>query len=78
MIRVALLDDHPAVLAGLRRLIEHEPDLLIVGARPSAAELARQLDGRRADVLILDYDLARCDGLAHCRRIKEPPRPARA
>ena len=75
MIHLALLDDHPAVLAGLRRLIEHEPDLLIVGAAPTAPELARQLGEQRADVLILDHDLARSDGLAHCRRIKDRPDP---
>jgi DNA-binding NarL/FixJ family response regulator len=75
MIRLALLDDHPAVLAGLRRLIEHEPDLSIVGAAPSAPQLARQLGEARADVLIVDHDLARSDGLAHCRRIKDRPHP---
>jgi DNA-binding NarL/FixJ family response regulator len=75
MIHLALLDDHPAVLAGLRRLIEHEPDLLIVGAAPTAPELARQIGEQHADVLILDHDLARSDGLAHCRRIKDRPHP---
>jgi DNA-binding NarL/FixJ family response regulator len=75
MIHVALLDDHPAVLAGLRRLLEHEPDLLVVGAAPGAAELARETDRQRIDVLILDHDLARSDGLSHCRRIKDRPDP---
>jgi two-component system, NarL family, response regulator DevR len=75
MIHLALLDDHPAVLAGLRRLIEHEPDLLIVGAAPSAPELARQIGEQRADVLVLDHDLARSDGLSHCRRVKDRPNP---
>jgi DNA-binding NarL/FixJ family response regulator len=75
MIHLALLDDHPAVLAGLRRLIEHEPDLLIVGAAPNPAELARELGEERADVLVVDHDLARSDGLAHCRRIKDRPHP---
>ena len=75
MIHLALLDDHPAVLAGLRRLIEHESDLLIVGAAPSAAELARQIGEQRADVLVLDHDLARSDGLSHCRRVKDRPNP---
>ena len=73
MIHVALLDDHPAILAGLRRLIEHEPDLLIVGAAPNAPELARQMSEQRADVLVLDDDLERSDGLSHCRRIKDRP-----
>jgi DNA-binding NarL/FixJ family response regulator len=75
MIHLALLDDHPAVLAGLRRLIEHEPDLLIVGAAHSAPQLAHQLGEERADVLIVDHDLARSDGLAHCRRVKDRPDP---
>jgi DNA-binding NarL/FixJ family response regulator len=75
MLRVALLDDHPAVLAGLRRLIDSEPDLTVAAVAPTAAELARELDGLRPDLLILDYDLARDDGLAHCRRIKSRPNP---
>ncbi|HEX5617560.1 MAG TPA: response regulator transcription factor [Solirubrobacteraceae bacterium] len=75
MLRVALLDDHPAVLAGLRRLIDAEPDLKVAATAASAPDLARKLDGRRPDVLILDYDLARDDGLAHCRRIKSRPNP---
>jgi DNA-binding NarL/FixJ family response regulator len=75
MIHLALLDDHPAVLVGLRRLIEHESDLLIVGAAPSAPELARQIGEQRVDVLVLDHDLARSDGLSHCRRVKDRPNP---
>jgi DNA-binding NarL/FixJ family response regulator len=74
-VRVALLDDHPAVLAGLRRLIDSEPDLTVAAAAASATELARALDGLRPDVLVLDYDLARDDGLSHCRRIKSRPQP---
>jgi DNA-binding NarL/FixJ family response regulator len=75
MIHLALLDDHPAVLAGLRRLIEHEPDLVVLGAAPSAPELALQIGTQRPDVLILEHDIARSDGLAHCRRVKDRPNP---
>jgi DNA-binding NarL/FixJ family response regulator len=75
MLRVALLDDHPAVLAGLRRLIDSEPDMRVAAVASSAAGLARELEGLRPDVLILDYDLARDDGLEHCRRIKSRPNP---
>jgi DNA-binding NarL/FixJ family response regulator len=75
MLRVALLDDHPAVLAGLRRLIDSEPDLTVAAVASTAHELAYELDGLRPDVLVLDYDLARDDGLSHCRRIKSRPHP---
>ena len=75
MLRIALLDDHPAVLAGLRRLIDAETNLSVAAVAANAPELARELDGLRPDVLILDYDLARDDGLAYCRRIKSRPNP---
>ena len=69
MHRVTLLDDHPAVLAGLRRLIDAEPDLEVVAAGPTAQDIARRLHGG-TDVLIADYDLGRSDGLALCLRAK--------
>src|SRR5690349_15037293 len=75
MIRVALLDDHPAVLVGLQRVIEQEPDILMVGAAPTAPELARALGDHRPDVVVVDHDVARSDGLAQCRRIKDRPHP---
>jgi DNA-binding NarL/FixJ family response regulator len=75
MLEVALLDDHPAVLAGLRRLIEPQPDMTVIAAAATAAELARRLDGDSADVLVLDYDLASGDGLSLCQRIKRHPQP---
>jgi len=77
MLRVAILDDHPAVLAGLRRLIGAEHDMAVVATAATPAELAKQLDGIRVDVLVLDYDLADADGLAYCRRVKSRPRPPR-
>jgi DNA-binding NarL/FixJ family response regulator len=74
---IALLDDHPAVLAGLRRLIDPEPDLTVIAAARSAEDLTRRLDGRRVEVMVLDYDLTRGDGLSLCRRLKDRPEPPR-
>jgi two-component system, NarL family, response regulator DevR len=75
MLRVAILDDHPAVLAGLRRFFDPQHDLSVIAAAATAAELSRQLDGARADVLVLDYDLTRSDGLSYCQRVKSRSRP---
>jgi two-component system response regulator DesR len=77
MIRVALLDDHPAVLVGLTSLLEHTPEIGVVAAAHDEVALARALGGLRPDVLIVDYDPARGDTLALCRRIKARPHPAR-
>jgi two-component system, NarL family, response regulator DevR len=75
MIRVAVLDDHPAVLAGLRRLIDRSSDLEPVAFVQTHRELMGALDRSSADVVVVDYDLARGDGLAVCQRLKGRPRP---
>jgi DNA-binding NarL/FixJ family response regulator len=72
MLRVALLDDHPAVLTGLRRLIDQSATSPSLPSRRTA-ELVRELDDLQPDVLILDYELARGDGLAQCAHIKRRP-----
>ena len=77
MIRVALLDDHPVVLTGLQRLLASANDVDVVAAAGDPTSLARALDGRRADIVIADYDPTRNDTLAVCRRAKsraEAPR----
>ena len=43
MIRLALLDDHPAVLAGLQRLIGPARDMEVLAAAGNAVALAREL-----------------------------------
>jgi DNA-binding NarL/FixJ family response regulator len=71
MIRIAVLDDHPAVLGGLQRLAERVPDLEPVAFVETEEALWRALDQRLADVVVVDYDLARGNGLAVCQRLKE-------
>ena len=75
MIRVAILDDHPAVLAGLERLATTAPDLVAVATAETPKALLCELGRRSADVVVVDYDLARGDGLAVCQQLKEQPRP---
>jgi DNA-binding NarL/FixJ family response regulator len=75
MLRVAVLDDHPAVLAGLQRLLDSTPDLKAVAAATNAEQLSQHLEGARADVIVVDYDLARGDGLTVCQTFKERVRP---
>jgi DNA-binding NarL/FixJ family response regulator len=75
MIRVAVLDDHPAVLGGLQRLVERASGLRPVAFAESYEDLRRELDRDGADVVVVDYDLARGNGLVVCQRLKER-RPA--
>jgi DNA-binding NarL/FixJ family response regulator len=52
MIRIAVLDDHPAVLGGLQRLAERVPDLEPVAFVETEEALRRALDQRLADVVV--------------------------
>ena len=53
-VRIVIADDHPIFRDGLRRLLEAEPDLKVMGEASDGAEavkLARQL---KPDILLLD------------------------
>jgi DNA-binding NarL/FixJ family response regulator len=75
MIRVAALDDHPAVLAGLQRFVEGVDGFALVAAAQDADTLLAKMERARPDVVILDYHLPRGDGLAVCQRLKERVQP---
>jgi DNA-binding NarL/FixJ family response regulator len=77
MIRVAIVDDHPAVRLGLTSALKSEPGLVPVGIAGNAAELQPMLYRTRPDVLLLDHSLPDGDGLTLCHAIKgQPPAPA--
>src|SRR3954469_17848834 len=72
---VLIVDDHPALRAGLRALLEQEPGIVFAGAVPGEKQLMRALPELRPDVVVLDYALGRGDGLSACFRIKQLPHP---
>ena len=74
-IRVVVVDDHDAVRAGLERVLERSPGFASISALEDGRELFTLLKRERTDVVLLDYDLERTDGLSLCLRIKERPEP---
>jgi DNA-binding NarL/FixJ family response regulator len=61
--RVLMVDDHPVVLAGLKALVEADPDFQVVGnARDgrTALRLAKQL---LPDVVVLDISMPEMNGI---------------
>jgi len=68
--RVLIVDDHPVVRAGLRRLIELEPDLLVCGEAESEREARSAIRELRPDAVIVDLSLAHGDGLELVRNVR--------
>ncbi len=78
MIRIVVIDDHPALRAGVRTVIDSEPGLVFVGESDGSEESVWPLLRRtHPDLVLLDYHLPSTDGLQLCHQIKRhltPPR----
>ena len=62
-IRVAIADDHPVVRDGLRRILEIEPDISVVGEAASGREAIALAEKLQPDVLLLDLMMPGVSGL---------------
>jgi DNA-binding NarL/FixJ family response regulator len=75
VIDLVLVDDHPAVLEGLARLVDSEHDLACRATASTAAEAREAVLDRGADVVVTDYELSDGDGLTLCAELKSLPDP---
>ena len=69
-ISVMIVDDHPVFLQGLRRVLEAEPDLLVVGSATDGQEALEMAASLVPDVVILDINLPSMNGMQVARQLK--------
>ncbi|GAA1059175.1 response regulator [Agromyces bracchium] len=70
-IRVVLADDEAMVRAGLRMLLEHQPDIVVVGEAADGLDAVAAVRRTRPDVVLLDIRMPRSDGITAAREILE-------
>ena len=53
-LKVLIADDHPLIIAGIRRTIDHVEEMHVVGEAKSGAELVQLVERRRPDIVLMD------------------------
>lgn len=68
--RVLIVDDHPIVRQGLRRVMEHEDDLTVCGEAETARDARTAIKDLSPDVVIADISLKHGDGIELVRDVR--------
>lgn len=71
MISVLLVDDHPVVIEGLRKLLEASGDIEVTGSATDAAQAIERARLLRPDVILLDLRMPGATGIQATRRLRE-------
>jgi len=70
-IRVLLAEDHVIVREGTRELVQHEPDMEVVGEAGDGEEAIQLATKLRPDVVIIDIAMPKLNGIEATKQIKE-------
>lgn len=70
-VRVLLADDDGAFLSSLRPLIEHQPELTVVGAAVNGLHAIELADELRPDAVVIDLHMPLVDGVTAVARLRK-------
>ena len=70
VIRLVVADDHPIVLEGLCSMLEAESDLAVVAKAKDGEEAIALSIATAPDVVLLDVQMPRCDGIEALREVR--------
>ncbi|MGG7177737.1 response regulator [Clostridium paraputrificum] len=70
MISLAIADDHALIREGLSRILSYEKDLKIIAEGESGEELLEELKVKTPDIVLLDINMEKLDGVETLKVIK--------
>lgn len=68
-IKLLIADDHAILRQGLRRILEAQPDMTVVGEAATGAEAVKRAKQLKPDVVIMDVSMPEQDGIESTRQI---------
>ncbi|MGI9253307.1 MAG: response regulator [Thermomicrobiales bacterium] len=71
MISVLLVDDHPVVIEGLRKVLATTPDISVTGEAHDASTALERAKSLKPDVILLDLRMPGASGIQTVRRLRE-------
>jgi DNA-binding NarL/FixJ family response regulator len=77
LIRILVVDDHPAVRAGLLAVLRGEPGLVPVGAVSTRHMAVEEVERTECTLALVDLHIGEENGLELCRELKRLERPPR-
>jgi DNA-binding NarL/FixJ family response regulator len=70
MITVIIVDDHPIVRAGMRSVLDTDPEINVIAEGSAGADALTLVAEKKPDVLVLDVNLPDMNGLEVTRELK--------
>jgi len=69
--RILLADDHAVLRAGLKSLLDAQPDMKVVGEAADGFDCVEQAVLLHPDVVLLDINMPRCNGLQALQSLRQ-------
>lgn len=70
-VRLLIADDHKIFRQGIKKLLEEEPDLQVVGEAADGREVVKKATELKPDIILMDIAMANLNGLEATKQIKK-------